>query len=56
MHGQQNLEKWCRVEYPLGLQILHDAVERQLGLKLVAAKANFDVIVVDHANRVPTEN
>jgi uncharacterized protein (TIGR03435 family) len=33
-----------------------DALEKQLGLKLVAAKASFDVIVVDHANRVPTEN
>ncbi len=33
-----------------------DALEKQLGLKLVAAKASFDVIVVDHANRVPTAN
>ncbi len=33
-----------------------DAVEKQLGLRLVAGKATFDVIVVDHANRVPTAN
>jgi uncharacterized protein (TIGR03435 family) len=32
------------------------ALERQLGLKLVAGRAEFDVIVVDHANKVPTEN
>jgi uncharacterized protein (TIGR03435 family) len=38
-----------------GLSIF-DAVQRQLGLRLVEGKAFFDVIVVDRAERVPTEN
>jgi uncharacterized protein (TIGR03435 family) len=36
--------------------ILLDAVEQQLGLRLVEGKAPFDVVVVDHAEKVPTEN
>lgn len=32
------------------------AVEKQLGLKLNRAKAPFDMIVVDHADKVPTDN
>jgi uncharacterized protein (TIGR03435 family) len=32
------------------------AVEKQLGLKLTPAKAQLDVIVVDRAEKVPTEN
>lgn len=36
--------------------ILADALQQQLGLKLVEAKAPFDVIVIDHAEKVPTEN
>lgn len=32
------------------------AVQQQLGLRLVEAKAPFDVIVVNQAQRVPTEN
>jgi uncharacterized protein (TIGR03435 family) len=35
---------------------LKSALEKQLGLKLVDAKANLDVIVVDHVEKVPTEN
>jgi uncharacterized protein (TIGR03435 family) len=35
---------------------LKSALERQLGLKLIEAKANLDVIVVDHVEKVPTEN
>jgi uncharacterized protein (TIGR03435 family) len=33
-----------------------DAVQQQLGLKLVDAKAPFDVVVVDSGNKVPIEN
>ncbi len=32
------------------------AVEQQLGLRLVAGKANLDVLVVDKAEKVPTAN
>jgi uncharacterized protein (TIGR03435 family) len=32
------------------------ALQSELGLKLVAQKAMIDVIVIDHAERVPTEN
>jgi uncharacterized protein (TIGR03435 family) len=32
------------------------AVEKQLGLKLVGAKDKIDVIVIDHAEKTPTEN
>ena len=36
--------------------ILLDALQQQLGLKLVDAKAPFDVVVVDQAQKVPTAN
>lgn len=35
---------------------IRSAVEKQLGLKLTKTKAKLDVIVVDHAEKVPTEN
>lgn len=35
---------------------LVEAVEQNLGLKLVSGKANLDVIVVDKAEKVPTDN
>ena len=35
---------------------LFEAVQEQLGLKLEAGKASFDVLVIDHARKVPTEN
>jgi uncharacterized protein (TIGR03435 family) len=35
---------------------LPSAVEKQLGLKLSRAKAQLDVIVVDHAEKTPTAN
>jgi uncharacterized protein (TIGR03435 family) len=38
------------------LASIFDAVQQQLGLKLVAGKALFDVVVVDHAEKVPSEN
>ncbi len=33
-----------------------DAVREQLGLRLVPAKASLDVVVIDHLEKVPTEN
>ena len=35
---------------------LFDAVQQQLGLRLVDAKENFDLVVVDRGNKVPIEN
>jgi uncharacterized protein (TIGR03435 family) len=36
--------------------ILEDALERQLGLKLVEAKAPFDFVIIDRGDKVPAEN
>jgi uncharacterized protein (TIGR03435 family) len=36
--------------------ILFDAVQQQLGLKLVNAKAPFDRVVIDRAEKIPIEN
>jgi uncharacterized protein (TIGR03435 family) len=38
-----------------GLSIF-DAVQQQLGLRLVDAKAAFDVVVVDRGEKIPSEN
>jgi uncharacterized protein (TIGR03435 family) len=35
---------------------LGEALELQLGLKLVASRATLDVVVVDKAERMPTAN
>ena len=35
---------------------LASAIEQQLGLRLVSNKAKLDVVVVDKAERTPTEN
>jgi len=37
-------------------QTLFGALQQQLGLKLEKTKAKLDVLVVDHVDRVPTEN
>jgi uncharacterized protein (TIGR03435 family) len=36
--------------------ILFDAVQKQLGLKLVDAKAPFDFVIIDRGEKTPTEN
>ncbi len=43
------------IQDPIGPNII-TALERQLGLKLTKGKATFDVLVVNHAESVPTEN
>jgi uncharacterized protein (TIGR03435 family) len=35
---------------------IFDALQQQLGLKLVDAKATFDLIVIDHVEKAPTAN
>jgi len=41
---------------PTAAPILEDALEQQLGLKLVSAKNPFDFIIVDQGEKVPTQN
>jgi uncharacterized protein (TIGR03435 family) len=43
------------IRYGLGLKF-EDVMEQQLGLKLIDSKATIDVIVVDKANKMPSEN
>jgi uncharacterized protein (TIGR03435 family) len=43
------------VDPPVGIT-LFEAVDRQLGLKLVAQKHSMPVVVVDHMERKPSEN
>jgi len=38
------------------LPTLSTALEQDLGLKLEKGKAEFDVLVVEHIEKVPTEN
>jgi uncharacterized protein (TIGR03435 family) len=35
---------------------LSDAIQKQLGLKLVAAKAKLDILIIDKAEKIPTAN
>ncbi len=44
------------VDAPNAPPPLIDAVQEQLGLKLVSKKAPVDVLVVDHMEKTPTEN
>jgi uncharacterized protein (TIGR03435 family) len=41
---------------PLGGPSLFEALEKQLGLKLVQSKGPVDFLVIDHIDRTPTEN
>jgi uncharacterized protein (TIGR03435 family) len=40
---------------PAGLTIV-GALQQQLGLRLVSTKAPLDILIIDHAEKVPTEN
>ena len=52
---QYDLETSGVATADLGLS-LFDAIQQQLGLKLVDSKATFDLIVIDHVERLPTPN
>jgi uncharacterized protein (TIGR03435 family) len=41
---------------PSGGLPLIDAIEKQLGLKLSKTTASYEVLVIDHAERIPAEN
>ena len=41
---------------PSGGPSFIEAIEKQLGLKLTKSTATFDVLVIDHAEKMPTEN
>jgi len=41
---------------PTAAPILEDALEQQLGLKLVSSKDPFDLIIVEQGERIPTQN
>jgi uncharacterized protein (TIGR03435 family) len=55
-----DLEPGAGVTRPVGVSdvesILISALQDQLGLRLEARKAPIDMLVIDHAERVPTEN
>jgi uncharacterized protein (TIGR03435 family) len=42
-------------ETPPG-QLIQDAIQDQLGLKLERRKAPIEILIVDHADKIPTEN
>src|SRR5271165_1885337 len=35
---------------------IFDALQKQLGLKLEAGKGNIDMLIIDHAEKIPTGN
>ena len=52
--------EWHKSDAPAGAPALgldiREALQEQLGLKLVEAKTALDVVVVDHADRTPAQN
>jgi uncharacterized protein (TIGR03435 family) len=38
------------------MSVLFNALQQQLGVKLESKKANVDLLVIDHAEKMPTEN
>ena len=54
--AQAGYEGMLDVSEPCGGPNLFTALEKQLGLRLTKTKTTIEVLVVDHALRVPTEN
>jgi uncharacterized protein (TIGR03435 family) len=38
------------------MSVLFNALQQQLGVKLESKKENVDILVIDHAEKTPTEN
>lgn len=55
-----DMEPGTGVTKPIGvsdvMDILISALQEQLGLRLEARKAPIDMLIIDHAEKVPTEN
>jgi len=41
---------------PSSLPSIFTALQEQLGLKLVSQKVPVDTLVIDHVDKIPTEN
>lgn len=54
--GALSLPTSADASEPAGGPGLIEAIEKQLGLKLTKNAAPFDVLVIDHAEKMPTEN
>ena len=48
--GSEGMASIANVSYVSGV------LKKQLGLKLIPTKINIDYVVVDHVDKVPTEN
>jgi uncharacterized protein (TIGR03435 family) len=51
-----NLHVFLGPSPPLGAEDIFEALEAQLGLRLVQKKRLIDIVVIDHIERTPTEN
>jgi uncharacterized protein (TIGR03435 family) len=54
--GDQKAPEASAAGDPRGGPTLFVALEKQLGLKLEKRKASLDVLIIDHVDKVPTEN
>jgi uncharacterized protein (TIGR03435 family) len=55
-HYDVSVEYAPELEHDLPLPSLFSALEESLGLRLVAGKVPVTVLVIDHVDRIPTDN